>query len=1135
MNTANNTFTGKTSIQGGTLLTAGAAYLSNAGAPGVFGAPPVGPDATIDLHNGVTLQNNGSNPRVNQSTDRPLNLAGTDSGTVSIKYNDNDASLTFGGVTATGTGPKTLALFTGINGNGDREAMIFTGAIDDSSDGSPTSLAVTFNTQGSPNWVSLNGVNTFTGPITLTQINGTANGVLVVGGVRTAGFSSTNTVGTGSLGSGNYPEAISLGARTVFEYDSTATQTLAGVISGAGAMQVTGSGQLTLSGANTYSGNTTVNSGCSLVLDTAGSMTFKLGNTTANKLTGAGTATLNGTFNIDTTAVTTAVATWTLVDIANKTYTPGSFSVADFTGSAGVWTKTVGPTTWTFTEATGQLTLSTLAVFTSFIYPGSVAVIDNSLFTVSLTVPYGTDYASIAPTYTLSSGMCDKPNSSVPTPNFAVAVGNTVTYTITDGISHPYAVSVTTGPAPILFGASGAPLQTFDAAPTSSSEWATLSVTPNNAAVGETAAGIDTIMSSIPAGSINATILSKTGGGTSGPAYWRSENASLETRPTGNTATLLMAKLYNESGSAVPSVLLSYTFGLVSQTPAEAFKGHRVYWSKTGATGSWTAVGDVLRTVVGSATANLTLAPLDWANGETLFVVWADDNGNANPDGDYTIDNVSFTPLPAAPFGLTAISGDAQVALTWAAYPSATSYKVKRSVAIGGPYTPVGTPTETSFTDSPLVNGTPYFYVVSAMTGAAESGDSTEVSVTPSGVDASLSTVVAPLSALWADGLDSSTITVTVRNSSGTPLAGKTVTLASNRVGVDTITPDLGGVSDANGVVVFTVQSATVTEPGTPADFTATADALALTTLASVNFLDPTVPLAINLNIDNAAKTGLFGPAGGLDAIWNRTAATSAVNLFHASGPRTTVGFSSSGTSWGGPDAWGSPTLQILALGLRNFDTSVTNSQQLVIDGLTSGSKYDLYIASANCSDQMSRGVWSTPNVTTTAGDQPCDNSGGINGATWVEGNNYVAFKNVEADVDGKIIVNGHSLDGYRLPLSGFQLTDANSGATGYDAWTTQYAGGQTAEKDFNNDGVQNGVAYFMGENGRTTNPGVVDGKVTWPYKNTVTSFEVQVSDDLIGWTAATSGVDTSDPAQVVYTLLPSATPQKFCRLVVTP
>ena len=443
MSTASNTYTGKTSIQGGALLTGGGAYLSNAGSPGVFGAP-TGANATIDLYNGVTLQNNGSNPRVNQTTNRPLNLAGTGTGTVSIKYNDNDAGLTFGAVTATGTGAKTLALFTGISGNGDREAIIFTGAIADSSDSSPTSLNVTFNTQGSPNWVSLGGVNTFTGPITLAQINGTASGVLVVGGVRVA-QTGNNTVGTGKLGNGNYPGAISLGTRTVLEYDSTAPQTLSGVISGAGALTLTGGGAVTLSGLNTYTANTTVNSGATLVLGSTGGLKFAVTDTSSTKVTGAGSATLNGTFTVDTTAVTKTSGSWTLVDTTTKSF-GGTFNLAGFTGPVGnVYTKVAGIQTWTFDKSTSVLALSSKAVITAFGIPGSVGVINQANKTIALAVPNATPLATLAPTYTLTSGSCVPASGTAPSPTFASNL--TATYVVTDGAAtNNYTVTVTVLP-----------------------------------------------------------------------------------------------------------------------------------------------------------------------------------------------------------------------------------------------------------------------------------------------------------------------------------------------------------------------------------------------------------------------------------------------------------------------------------------------------------------------------------------------------------------------------------------------------------------------------------------------------------------------------------------------------------------
>jgi len=178
----------------------------------------------------------------------------------------------------------------------------------------------------------------------------------------------------------------------------------------------------------------------------------------------------------------------------------------------------------------------------------------------------------------------------------------------------------------------------------------------------------------------------------------------------------------------------------------------------------------------------------------------------------------------------------------------------------------------------------------------------------------------------------------------------------------------------------------------------------------------------INMNIDYVTWPGLVGPAGGLGTTWNTSSTFSGSGLLDSTGFATGVGYTSSASIWGGPDQWNYPSLLMLLRGLRNFDISESNGQQLIITGLAVNKRYDLYIASANCSDQNSKGVWTTLNDTTTPGDHPCDNTGGINGDTWVEGNNYVAFKDVKPDGSGQIIVNGHSLDGYRLPLNGFQI-----------------------------------------------------------------------------------------------------------------
>src|SRR4029079_6600594 len=88
--------------------------------------------------------------------------------------------------------------------------------------------------------------------------------------------------------------------------------------------------------------------------------------------------------------------------------------------------------------------------------------------------------------------------------------------------------------------------------------------------------------------------------------------------------------------------------------------------------------------------------------------------------------------IPAPPTGLTATPGNAQVALSWNASTGATSYDVLRSTTSGSGYVSVGTPTTTSFTNNTgLTNGTTYFFVVRAVNAAGTSGNSAQVSATP--------------------------------------------------------------------------------------------------------------------------------------------------------------------------------------------------------------------------------------------------------------------------------------------------------------------------------------------------------------------------------------------------------------------
>ena len=88
--------------------------------------------------------------------------------------------------------------------------------------------------------------------------------------------------------------------------------------------------------------------------------------------------------------------------------------------------------------------------------------------------------------------------------------------------------------------------------------------------------------------------------------------------------------------------------------------------------------------------------------------------------------------VPSAPAGLTATAGIEQVTLNWQASSNTASYNIGRATVSGGPYTTVGNTTVTNYTDRNLAGRTAYYYVVTAATPGGQSGNSAQVSATPS-------------------------------------------------------------------------------------------------------------------------------------------------------------------------------------------------------------------------------------------------------------------------------------------------------------------------------------------------------------------------------------------------------------------
>ena len=219
---------------------------------------------------------------------------------------------------------------------------------------------------------TLRAVNSLANQLNGLTLNGGTVEAVGVGNADWGNFHLTGNVT--ATGTSNLNADIALRAANVdFFVDSGATLNVGGVMHNGAFFGIysgtpsnvskSGDGTMVLSAANTYTGSTTVDAGTLVLADNAQLKFVVTDAPAANMVTGTGTATFNGDFNIDTSGVAgTTGGIWLLVDRTNLTgesFDPVTFSVIGFTDANddGVWLMTDAKGNWSFDEATGELTL----------------------------------------------------------------------------------------------------------------------------------------------------------------------------------------------------------------------------------------------------------------------------------------------------------------------------------------------------------------------------------------------------------------------------------------------------------------------------------------------------------------------------------------------------------------------------------------------------------------------------------------------------------------------------------------------------------------------------------------------------------------------------------------------------------
>jgi uncharacterized protein YjdB len=586
------------------------------------------------------------------------------------------------------------------------------------------------------------------------------------------------------------------------------------------------------------------------------------------------------------------------------------------------------------------------------------------------------------------------------------------------------------------------------------------------------------------------------------------------------------------------------------------------------------------------------------ANGKKSLVVWLKLEATAPT-------TVAILASPSPPSALTATPGLGVVVLNWTGAAAATGYKVATTDSVSG-VVQVDTVAAAPYTKPNLQSGRAYSFMVATTNSLGESAYTDPVTATPTPDKGNQTLTFALGMALTKQAADAP-FADSATAGSGLPVSYASDAPQVAAVHADTGVVTISGIGTAHilasqaGNDCFhpasnISQTLTVTQAGQTLTFalgatvrklvrgvpfhdTATASSGLAVTYASDNPTVATVGAATGIVtlvgagtahiLANQAGNAHYGPAPqASQTLWigNLVAAASASSSHIVfDNTQTLIGAAAFGnagtydriafTLWPAPyttpkalgagvsvvasPAWDSLT----ALGgdgqyATAAYTSGSSPGSLTVSGLDSAKQYQFQIGLCDKRGSFPYAVAATLTLSDgTTGTAP------LSIGTAATDDDYALLTVTVSGTTSLKLDLPQAANGVGPILGGLAVHLFRPVGDKYLTWAATHAGGQAAPPDFDNDGVPNGVEFFMGAPaGFTATPALVDtaGGLTWSWPRdpaAAAAFSFQVSADLTAWTDIAPPdprIDATNPDQVTITV-PKTPANRFCRLAVVP